>query len=70
MLFSCQFGLSASVLLSFASFSLAVSVTVADRPWLDVTLPTEERLALLMMQWNETQIYAQGKIKKTYFFFD
>ena len=46
-------------------FDLLVTVTYASnitldyRPWLDTSLPTEERLSLLMAQWNRSQIYAQ-----------
>lgn len=59
MLFPSRFGIAATTVLSLAGTSLALNVTVASRPWLDVSLPTEERLSLLMMQWNKTQIYAQ-----------
>lgn len=59
MLFPSRFGIFATGLLSLAGISLAINLAIADRPWLDVPLPTEERLSLLMMQWNKTQMYAQ-----------
>jgi hypothetical protein len=57
MVFSNAFRIATSLLL-LAGTSLS-SITVADRPWLDVTLPTEERLSLLMLQWNKSEIYRQ-----------
>jgi beta-glucosidase len=36
----------------------ASTQTLADRPWLDPTLPNEERLQLFLDQLNSTQKYA------------
>lgn len=36
----------------------AASQTLTDRPWLDPTLPNEQRLQLLLDQLNSTQKYA------------
>ncbi|PQE23746.1 putative periplasmic beta-glucosidase precursor protein [Rutstroemia sp. NJR-2017a BBW] len=51
-------GLVTAGLFSLLGFSSAANSTVADSPWLDIPLPTEERLQLLMLQLNTSQIYA------------
>lgn len=58
-MFQGNLGLVATLLLSLLGHaSAAVSnTTVGDRPWLDTSLPTEQRLELLMQQFNTTQIY-------------
>ncbi|KAF4634295.1 hypothetical protein G7Y89_g3810 [Cudoniella acicularis] len=43
---------------SLVHLSLASNATLAARPWLDPSLPTEVRLNQLILQLNTTQIYA------------
>jgi len=45
--------------LSLTKVSSAVNLNRRDRPWLDISLPTDERLELLMLQFNQSKIYAQ-----------
>jgi hypothetical protein len=49
---------SAVVLLAQVVYATNSTQVNATRPWLDTSLPTEERLQLLVGQWNESQIYA------------
>jgi hypothetical protein len=51
------FQLAPVAVLFLLQISSAISV-ISAKPWLDVTKSTEERLELLMLQWNRTQIYA------------
>lgn len=43
---------------ALAPITFASNVTIASRPWLDKSLSTETRLDQLMLQLNESQIYA------------
>jgi hypothetical protein len=43
--------------LLLAADSVFAATTLADRPWLDQSKPTEERLQLFMLQLNDTQKY-------------
>lgn len=48
----------AALLAASISFAAATSGTSADQPWLDVSLPFEQRLQSFLAQLNETQVYA------------
>ncbi|KAH6667600.1 glycoside hydrolase family 3 domain-containing protein [Halenospora varia] len=54
MVFSRFIGIAAAL----APVAFASNTTIASRPWLDRSLPTETRLDQLMLQLNESQIYA------------
>lgn len=44
--------------LSILGYTAATNITLTDWPWLNVTLPAEQRLELLFAQLNTSQIYA------------
>lgn len=49
---------AAAVLLAIEFKAVNAALTLADRPWLDISRPYEERLQLFMLQLNVTQKYA------------
>lgn len=50
--------LTAGVFLCFLTYTRASTQSLNDRPWLNSTLPNEQRLQLFLAQLNSTQKYA------------
>lgn len=50
--------LTAVIILHFSTYTQASTQSSTDRPWLDPTLPNEQRLQLFLAQLNSTQKYA------------
>ncbi|KAE9979457.1 hypothetical protein EG327_007022 [Venturia inaequalis] len=50
--------LTAVIILHFSTYTQASTQNLTDRPWLNSTLPNEQRLQLFLAQLNSTQKYA------------
>ncbi|KAE9975696.1 hypothetical protein EG328_003013 [Venturia inaequalis] len=50
--------LTAVIILHFSTYTQASTQGLTDRPWLNSTLPNEQRLQLFLAQLNSTQKYA------------